>query len=263
MINNAIIFRTFSKKIYCSATKNNIKSILIKHEKESRKVKKNLKRRGHQFTLIELLVVIGIIAILASMLLPSLNNARAMARQTACLNNLKQFGIAFVSYAADNGDYIPPVAASAAMDNRFHTVLEENKYISRKMQYCPEMQSSSFVLYGIVHYGINTSLYDEGWTKAKKMNTAKTPSIKLLLMDTFRNQGDGTSNLNEGFWVVNCIDLTSTGMGRPGARHQSKCDILYLDGHAGSPNVQNIHNPCASNPFVWANCKDKLSWTGI
>jgi len=62
-------------------------------------------RKG--FTLIELLVVVAIIAILAAMLLPALSKAREKARQAACMNNLKQIGLAFFMYANDYDGWLP------------------------------------------------------------------------------------------------------------------------------------------------------------
>jgi prepilin-type N-terminal cleavage/methylation domain-containing protein len=63
--------------------------------------------RRSAFTLIELLVVIAIIGILAALIFPALAGAKERARRAACLNNLKQFGVALTLYGGDFNDYVP------------------------------------------------------------------------------------------------------------------------------------------------------------
>lgn len=71
------------------------------------------RKRG--FTLVELLVVIAIIAVLVSILLPSLNKARNSAVTLQCASNLAQLGLATIEYAQDNGDYYMPYGGLSAV----------------------------------------------------------------------------------------------------------------------------------------------------
>ena len=68
-------------------------------------------KKQKQFTLIELLVVIAIIAILAAILMPALSQARERGKSATCINNLKQVGMVFMSYADNNND-MPPLGWS-------------------------------------------------------------------------------------------------------------------------------------------------------
>jgi prepilin-type N-terminal cleavage/methylation domain-containing protein/prepilin-type processing-associated H-X9-DG protein len=90
------------------------------------------------FTLIELLVVIAIIAILAAMLLPSLNMARETAKSIACTNQLKQIGLATVFYMGDNSEYLPMISGKGEWDDKLSGYLSKKTNIKKELIFeCP------------------------------------------------------------------------------------------------------------------------------
>lgn len=70
-------------------------------------MKKNGRTAAKGFTLIELLVVVAIISLLAAILLPSLGNAREMAKASSCLSNMHNIGLSLQIYQSDNHTYLP------------------------------------------------------------------------------------------------------------------------------------------------------------
>jgi prepilin-type N-terminal cleavage/methylation domain-containing protein len=82
------------------------------------------------FTLIELLVVVAIIAILAAMLLAALQNARASAKASLCLSNLKQVAHALQLYAQDSNDTFPPFHHSGLTQDSHWQYLVGAKYLN-------------------------------------------------------------------------------------------------------------------------------------
>ena len=96
-------------------------------------------KRKKAFTLIELLVVIAIIALLLSVLLPSLRKAKDAARKISCQSNLKQWGVIYAMYVQNNDEHFYKTWEKNASNGGGHEWVNcvLPYYEDPKIQFCP------------------------------------------------------------------------------------------------------------------------------
>ena len=217
-------------------------------------------RQKTDFTLIELLVVIAIIAILASMLLPALKQARNQAKGIQCLSNLRQNITGCLHYADDYNGLAPsgyqyPYSISGSnakiVNNevRWAGALYILDYVPNKNIFtCPMMIDTAKSLYPnwdvphmqVLSYGItyNYSLNPTTFKSYTNLYSQNGTSMKILLTDslyyiTFNgiNKWAPASHINKYDGIP-----TSVTDRCPYLMHSNRSNAAYFDGHASPSN---------------------------
>ncbi|MEN6642440.1 MAG: DUF1559 domain-containing protein [Armatimonadia bacterium] len=206
-----------------------------------RKQGTRLQNRRKGFTLIELLVVIAIIAILAAILFPVFAKAREKARQTSCLNNLKQIGTAFIQYAQDYDERLPMhginmVQPDTSAPGYFFTTAYNGtttgKLISWMDLVYPYIKNRQvFVCPSIVprdgaaspSYGYNRRVSDYEVAPARSLGEITRPAEIIMVLDYASTYGTyaGVGEYN-----------TFKAVGNFTCPHNDGTNVTFCDGHS-------------------------------